>query len=226
MAGSISVHLVKDGWFWMIPLPGDIMSVGFVGNQAIFKNRDGSVEDFFLEKVHASPTVSARMTKAELASEVITTGNYSYRARSSCGEGYFMIGDAFAFIDPVFSSGVLLAMTAGEIGAEVALRWLEDPKAGLAMARKAERRMRSAMDKISWLIYRINHPVFRHMFMAPSDSFQMRAGVVSILAGNLQRSWRYSAPLLAFKSVFYALSLAYRFGIQIPSPIGTEIPSE
>ena len=95
----------------MIPLPGNIMSVGFVGNQAAFKNRRGSVQEFFFEKVRDSPTVSARMTLAELASEVITTGNYSYCARSACGEGYFMIGDAFAFIDPVFSSGVLLAMT-------------------------------------------------------------------------------------------------------------------
>ena len=226
MAGYITVHLVKDGWFWMIPLPSDIMSVGFVGNQAVFKNRRGSVQDFFFEKVRDSPTVSARMTLAELASEVITTGNYSYCARSACGEGYFMIGDAFAFIDPVFSSGVLLAMTAGEIGAEVAIRWLADPKAGLTMARKAERRMRKSMDKIGWLIYRINHPVLRGMFMAPSDSFRMRAGLVSLLAGNMQRNWRYSAPLLAFKTVFYALSLTYRFGFRLPAPVVPDVPAE
>lgn len=216
MAGYITVHLVKDGWFWMIPLPGDIMSVGFVGNQSAFKNRRLAMHDFFFDKIRESRTVQARMTKAELASEVITTGNYSYRARSASGDGYFMIGDAFAFIDPVFSSGVLLAMTAGEIGAQVALRWLDNPKAGLRMARKAERRMRRSMDKIGWLIYRINHPVLRHMFMAPSDSFQMRAGLVSILAGNLQRNWRYTPPFLAFKSVFYALSLANRFGLRAP----------
>ncbi len=174
------------------------------------------MHDFFFDKIRESRTVQARMTKAELASEVITTGNYSYRASSASGDGYFMIGDAFAFIDPVFSSGVLLAMTAGEIGAQVALRWLDNPKAGLRMARKAERRMRRSMDKIGWLIYRINHPVLRHMFMAPSDSFRMRAGLVSILAGNLQRNWRYTPPFLAFKSVFYALSLANRFGLRAP----------
>ena len=81
MAGYITVHLVKDGWFWMIPLPGDIMSVGFVGNQAAFKNRRSSVQDFFFEKVRDSASVSARMARAELASEVITTGNY-HTARS------------------------------------------------------------------------------------------------------------------------------------------------
>jgi flavin-dependent dehydrogenase len=225
MAGYLTVHLVKDGWFWMIPLPGDIMSVGFVGNQAAFKNRRGSVHEFFLEKVRDSPTVSARMTRAELASEVITTGNYSYRARSACGDGYFTIGDAFAFIDPIFSTGVLLAMTAGEIGAEVAVTWLDNPKTGLMMARKAERRMRRAMDKIGWLIYRINDPVLRQMFMAPSDKLQMRAGMVSILAGNLERNWRYSASFLAFKGIFYALSLAHRFGMRLPDP-ASETPLE
>jgi flavin-dependent dehydrogenase len=201
----------------MIPLPGDIMSVGFVGNQTAFKARHAGMKDFFFDKIRESPTVSARMLKAELVSEVIATGNYSYRARSGCGEGFFMIGDAFGFIDPVFSSGVLLAMTSGEIGAEVAMTWLKDPKAGLALARKAERRTRKSMEKIGWLIYRINHPVIRSMFMAPSDKFRMRAGLTSILAGNFQPGLRYSAPLLAFKSAFYALSLAYRFGFRLQS---------
>ena len=220
MAGYITVHLVKDGWFWMIPLPGEIMSVGFVGNQAAFKARPGSVEDLFFAKMSESPTVSARMSRAERVSEVIATGNYSYCARSGCGEGFFMIGDAFGFIDPVFSTGVLLAMTSGEIGAEVAMTWLKNPKAGLALARKAERHMRESMEKIGWLIYRINHPVLRGMFMAPSDRFRMRAGLTAILAGNLQRGWRYSVPLLAFKSAFYALSLAYRFGFRLDPPLG------
>jgi len=215
MAGDITIHLVRDGWFWMIPLAGGIMSVGFVGNQNGFKNRHGSVREFFFEKIRDSSTVSARMMLAELASEAITTGNYSYCARSACGEGYLIIGDAFAFIDPVFSSGVLLAMTAGEIGSEVANRWLDDPKAGLAIARKAERRMRNSMNKVGWFIHRINDPVFRDMFMAPSDRVRMRAGLVSILAGNVQSEWRYLAPLVAFKCMFYALSAAYIFGFRL-----------
>jgi hypothetical protein len=93
------------------------------------------------------------------------------------------------------------------------------------MARKAERQMCRSMDKIGWLIYRINHPVLRLMFMAPSDKLQMRAGMVSILAGNLQRDWRFSPPFLAFKTIFYALSLAYRFGLRPPVP-PSEMPLE
>jgi flavin-dependent dehydrogenase len=208
LTGYISIHLTKDGWCWIIPLPGGTMSVGFVGTAALFKHRRESLPDFFQQRLRSSPTVSARMSDAELALEVMTAANYSYCATSASGEGFFIIGDAFAFVDPVFSSGVLLAMTAGELAAEVAAKWLQDARAGLALARRVERRLRRSMNRLGWLIYHINHPVFRDLFMAPRDILGMRSGMVALLAGNLQGEWRYAGPLLAFKSVFYAKSLA------------------
>lgn len=208
--GYITVHLSEDGWFWMIPLPDDVMSVGFVGTQAAFRKRPGSIEDLFLERLRTSPTVSARMTEAERISEIRTTGNYSYRARSAWGEGYFMMGDAFAFLDPVFSSGVLLAMTAGEFGADVAAAWFVDPAKGRAAARRAERWIRRAMNRISWLIYRINDPVLRRMFLSPSNAFRMRDALISILGGNLAPDLRSAVPFLAFKAIYHALSVADR----------------
>lgn len=213
ITGYISIHLTKDGWCWMIPLPGGTMSVGFVGSSALFKHRGVSLDEFFLQQLRSSPTVKARMIEAELASEVMSAANYSYCATHASGEGFFIIGDAFAFVDPVFSSGVFFAMTAGELAAEVAAIWLQNARAGLAVARRAERHLRRSMNRLSWLIYRINHPVFRDMFMAPSNIFQMRSGVVGLLAGNLQGGWRYAGPLLAFKSVFYVKSLACWLGL-------------
>jgi flavin-dependent dehydrogenase len=140
-----------------------------------------------------------------------------------------MIGDAFAFIDPVFSSGVLLAMTAGEMGADVADRWLDDPAAGRAMAARMERDMRRAMDRISWLIYRINTPVLRELFMAPRNTLRMRDGLVSLLAGNLRGSWSSVVPVLAFKSVYYVVSLLHRLGVQTSRakpPARMKLPAE
>jgi flavin-dependent dehydrogenase len=218
-AGYISIHLVENGWFWMIPLPDEVTSVGFVGNQAAFKNRRGPMAEFFAERLQASPTVRARMTDAERISEVYATGNYSYRAETAWGEGWMMIGDAFTFIDPVFSSGVLLAMTAGELGAGVACDWLESPEAGRAAARRAEAELRAMVDGISWLIYRINTPVLRSMFMSPRNTLRMRDGIITLLAGHLAMDWRSRLPLLALKSTFYILSLAHRLGwriIQVP----------
>jgi flavin-dependent dehydrogenase len=204
--GYISVHLARDGWFWIIPLPGGVTSVGFVGNPSTFRQRHGSLPDFFANRLRESQTVRGRMAGAERIGDVMSAGNYSYRARRSWGDRWMMIGDAFAFIDPVFSSGVLLAMTSGELGAQTAATWLADPKQGAALARRTERATRRAMDRIGWMIYRINTPALRELFMAPSNRLGMRDAVIAMLAGNLQPDRRMILPILAFKSVYYVLS--------------------
>ncbi len=215
--GYITIHLADDGWFWMIPLPDNVMSVGFVGNKSAFKGRRGTPHDLFMERINGSPSVSARMREAEMLTEVTSTGNYSYRTTAGWGEGYMMIGDAFGFVDPMFSSGVLLAMTAGDLGADVADTWLDDPAAGRAMAKRAQRDLRGAMERISWLIYRINTPALRHLFMGPKNVLRMRDGVVSLLAGNLRGSWDAVLPVLAFKTVYHAVALGMRLGLH-PKP--------
>ena len=214
--GYISVHLADDGWFWMIPLPDDVMSVGFVGNPSAFKGRNGSPRDLFLQRVAASPTVSARMRRAELLSEVSGTGNYSYSCDRSFGDGYLMIGDAFAFLDPVFSSGVLLAMTAGEMGAAVAETWLADPARGREAAARMEREVRHSMARLAWLVHRINDPALRMLFMRPTNRLRMRDGLVSLLAGNLRARRDQALPVLAFKSVYYVASALVRTGLLKP----------
>jgi hypothetical protein len=144
----------------------------------------------------------------------MTAGNYSYRADACWGEGYMMIGDAFAFVDPVFSSGVMLAMTAGELGADVANTWLGDPAAGRKLARRSERQLCRIMDRLSWLIYRINSPVLRSMLMAPRNRFRMQDGLVSVLAGNLDDRPEFRIPILAFRIAYHLLSMADRLGVR------------
>jgi len=213
LEGYISIHLVEDGWFWLIPLPDGVMSVGFVGNQTAFRKRSGTPHEMFLARLAGSPTVSARMRNATLVNEVFSTGNFSYDAACSWGEGYLMIGDAFAFLDPVFSSGVLLAMTGADRGVDVADAWLTDPARGRKLARRMEREMRHAMGRIAWLIYRINTPALRLLFMSPRNTLRMRDGLVSLLAGNLRGNLGAVLPVLAFKMVFHVLAFALRLGI-------------
>jgi flavin-dependent dehydrogenase len=215
MAGCISIHLTKDGWFWVIPLRDEIISVGFVGTQAAFKARRGDLRDLLFDRIRQSRTLSERMREAELASDVMTAGNYSYRATGGWGEGYMMIGDAFAFIDPLFSSGVMLAMSGGELGANVANVWLDDPAAGRKLAQQSERRLCRAMDRLCWLIYRINDPVLRSMLMTPRNVFRMRDGLVSLLAGNLDLRPEFRVPVLAFRVAYNLLAVAQRLGLRI-----------
>ncbi len=211
-AGCISIHLAEDGWFWLIPLPDGVMSVGFVGTQRAFKSRSGGIHDLLFDRIACSPTVSARMRDATPCSQVHGAGNYSYRARQAWGEGFMLIGDSYGFVDPVFSSGVLLAMKAGELGAEVASTWLDDPARARLLARRAERVMRRAMDRVGWLIYRINHPVIRNMFMRPRNLFGMRDGVLAVLAGNLHDDVGFDLRLPAFKATYRLFALLHRFG--------------
>ncbi|MDR3100258.1 MAG: tryptophan 7-halogenase [Paraburkholderia sp.] len=218
LAGYISIHLAEDGWFWLIPLPDDTMSIGFVGNQSAWKGRTGTPADLLTERLAASPTVAARMQGAQRISDVYSTANYSYRAREGNGNGFLMIGDAYGFVDPMFSTGVLMAMMGGELGAEVAHVWLDDPARGMKLAQAANEDLSKAMDRISWLIYRVNDPVMRTLFMEPSNRFWMRDGLVSLLAGNLQGSWRAALPVLCFKSVYHVLSALHRRGIELSLP--------
>ncbi|MDE2582185.1 MAG: tryptophan 7-halogenase [Rhodospirillales bacterium] len=218
-AGCVSVHLVKDGWFWMIPLPGDIMSVGFVSGPAAFKDRAGGMQELLMARVAASPSVAARMRAAEPVGEIVGTGNYSYRTRAGWGEGWMLLGDAFGFLDPVFSSGVLLAMASAELGAEVAETWLDDPAAARTLARRADRRLRRAMDELSWLIGRINDPVLRGMLLAPRNLLHMRDGLVSVLAGHfLYERPGFGLPLAMFKATYYLLAGARRLGVRTIAP--------
>jgi flavin-dependent dehydrogenase len=210
--GYIGIHLFEHGWFWFIPLRGGIMSVGVVSNPDFFKRRRGSLEAFLREALAMCPSAAARTRDAELVMPVQATGNYSYRSDVMAGEGWLMVGDAFAFIDPVFSSGVCLAMASGELAADAVHTWLDDPRAAAPALRRFQRKVRGAIGSLSWLIYRINDPVMRDMFMAPSNRFRMREGLVSMLAGDVHRNPHLRLPVLAFKTCYYGLRAARRLG--------------
>lgn len=205
MDGYISIHLVEDGWFWMIPLRDNIMSVGFVGDKKAFQSQNRPKTEVFWKKVAQSPSVSERLAAAEMLGELTTTGNYSYRADSNRGEGYYMIGDAYAFLDPVFSSGVLLAMRSAYRGARVARAWLRHPQAGRRAARREERRTRAEMRRVAWMIYGINDPDLRELFLNPRNVLRMRDSVISLLAGDFAGRLRVQAPLAVFRTVLSAM---------------------
>ncbi|HWT10003.1 MAG TPA: NAD(P)/FAD-dependent oxidoreductase [Roseomonas sp.] len=213
--GNITIHLFDEGWFWMIPLPDGVMSIGVVSNPDFFKRRRGEPRDFFLQTLRTVPSVARRIDGAELIGDVTTTGNYSYASTVMHGDGWLMAGDSYAFIDPVFSSGVLLAMASAEMGAEVADTWLDDPARAAPMARAFERKVKRAIGSLSWLIYRINTPVLRDMFMTPSNRFRMREGLVSLLAGDVHANANRQLPVLAFKAAYHFLSFAHRFGYRL-----------
>jgi flavin-dependent dehydrogenase len=108
----------KNGWFWYIPLHNDIVSVGVVAPfDDLFKGRNGH-ERTYHEEVERCAAVKDRVSKATRVTGYFATRDYSYRAKRVAGDGWVLVGDAFGFLDPLYSSGVLLALRSGEMAGD------------------------------------------------------------------------------------------------------------
>jgi flavin-dependent dehydrogenase len=206
-AGNISIYRFDHGWMWMIPLPGGVMSVGAVCWPEYLKQRKGRTAEFLIDTLKQSPGMWQRMERAELISEVAVTGNYSYDSTQMGGPGWVLVGDAFAFLDPVFSSGVYLAMSGAEQAASVVDTALREPKREKALVRKLEKRQRAGMRRFSFFIYRFNGPVMRQMFRTPRNIWQLEQGVISMLAGDLFDTPKVLWRLQLFKLVYFFAGL-------------------
>jgi len=205
-AGNISIYSFAHGWMWMIPLPDGVMSVGAVCRPDYLKQRKGRTLEFLLDTLKLSPALWQRVQHAELIDdEVRVTGNYSYDSRCMGGPGWILVGDAFAFLDPVFSSGVYLAMSGAEQAVEVVDAALRDPACETKRMRHMEKRQRAAMARFSFFIYRFNGPVMQQMFRQPRNTWQLEQGVISMLAGDLFDTPKVLWRLKLFKLV-YAIS--------------------
>jgi len=110
----------KKGWFWYIPLHDDIISVGVVApKEYLFDNRDSKdLEKIYFEEVDRCPGLPPRLLGAERCDQFRAQKEYSYRAKQAAGDGWCLVGDAFGFLDPLYSSGVLLALTSAGMAAD------------------------------------------------------------------------------------------------------------
>jgi flavin-dependent dehydrogenase len=206
-AGNISIYRFEYGWMWMIPLPDGVMSIGAVCRPEYLKQRKGRTVEFLLDTLHQSAGLRRRIERAELIGEVRVTGNYSYDSTRMGGPGWVLVGDAFAFLDPVFSSGVYLAMSGAEQAAAVVDTALREPKREKGLLRKLEKRQRAGMARFSFFIYRFNGPVMTQMFREPRNTWQLEQGVISMLAGDLFDTPKVLRRLNLFKLVYVIAGL-------------------
>jgi flavin-dependent dehydrogenase len=207
-AGNITIYWFEHGWFWFIPLQRGATSVGAVCWPYYLKTRRGALERFFEETVALCPPLAERLRDAHRVTPVTATGNYSYQATRSHGPNCLMVGDAFAFVDPVFSSGVFLAMAGAFAGAETVDACLRDPAAAPRAVRDYERRVRDGLRLFSWFIYRVTKPAMRDLLMAPRDVFGVVGGVISLLAGDIYDSRGVRWRIRLFQLIYYLRSLA------------------
>lgn len=209
MEGNISIFWFALGWFWFIPLADGTTSVGAVCWPHYLKSRDKPLPDFFRDTIAMAPALQERLQGATLIDDLVhATGNYSYCADRCAGECYLLLGDAYAFIDPVFSSGVYLAMVSAFEGAEVVAASLDRPLEAAAARRRFGRLMRRGPREFSWFIHRMTNPALRELFMHPANPLRTQEAVLSLLAGDIFGKTPIWVSLGLFKCVYYASSLA------------------
>ena len=210
LEGNISICWFQHGWFWFIPLADGTTSVGAVAWPYYLKSREKPLKEFFYDTIAMCPELARRLSNATLVDDAVhATGNFSYISRHCTGERYLMLGDAFTFIDPMFSSGVYLAMHSAFDGAELVATHLDRPAEAARARKQFEKTMREGPREYSWFIYRVTNPTIRQMFMEPANPLRVKEALMSLLAGDVHGKKPYWWSLQAFKGIYYLISLGH-----------------
>ncbi len=209
LEGNITIFWFEHGWFWFIPLSDGASSVGAVCWPYYLKSRpkDCSLNDFFMDTIALCPQLADRLEHARLLADVEATGNYAYTATHAQGPGYLMLGDAFAFVDPVFSSGVYLAMNSAFVGADLVDAHLSRPAAVRAATRRFDEVMVKGPREFSWFIYRVTNPTMRDLFMEPRNVLRAKEALLSLFAGDIFGKTPIWPSIFAFKTIYRLNSL-------------------
>lgn len=206
-AGNVSVYRFEHGWVWMIPLRDGCVSVGAVCSPEYLKQRDVGKDEFLMRTLRGIPDVAKRMTNAELAGNLHATGNYSYMCTRMSGRNWLMVGDAYAFVDPIFSTGVYLAMYTAELAADVVEGALRNPTSERRLQRAYEREVRKGLSALSWFIFRFTTPAMTYLFRNPRNVMRVEEAMISLLAGDVFRDGGVRWRLRLFKLLYAIVSI-------------------
>jgi flavin-dependent dehydrogenase len=211
-----------DRWFWTIPLTETRTSVGVVLDTSTFRKTRLSPEVAFEKYLSEQPLMVERMKNAARVSPIYSAGDYSYRNATLFGDRWLLVGDAAGFIDPVFSSGVFLAIMSAERAADTLDQALRDERQRHRLFKKYGQTVDRIMDiylKFVNAWYRRGKE-FLEVFLSPTDTMQIAAAVNAVLAGNDGKSFAIKWRMWFFYSVVNAqrfLTLCPRLSLE-PDP--------
>ena len=181
-------YLPEKGWFWYIPLSGDKVSVGVVAGRDYLFRGDRDPEAIFHREVAAQPWIEEHLRPGCPMEPCRITSDFSYRSRHCAEDGLVLTGDAFAFLDPVFSSGVLLALQSGVMVADATEAALAagDPSAGRFRAYGEE--LCAGMESMRRLVYAFYDTEFNFADLLQAHP-DLREDLTDCLIGNLSRDY-------------------------------------
>jgi flavin-dependent dehydrogenase len=198
--GNIRIYVFEDGWFWWIPFAGDTTSVGCVMHARTVRGREGSREALFEEMIARCPGVASGLAGAERVSPIHPVANFSYVNRPVVGDRFLCVGDTVAFVDPIFSGGVFIAMRSGELAAEYIGDALRDGRFQARRFRPYERRVWSGLKPFFTMIHKYYEPAFLEIFIRGTQRPTLITdAVLTMLAGGFFQPipWRSRLALRA-----------------------------
>ncbi|HEY3668631.1 MAG TPA: NAD(P)/FAD-dependent oxidoreductase [Polyangiaceae bacterium] len=198
--GDISVVLVPEGWWWVIPLRNDRTSVGLVGPSRNLRGQKPD-EAYFKAQIAQTPFLRERLANATQVAPVRSVSDYSYVSRKVAGDRFVLVGDAAAFIDPVFSTGVYLGLVGAFRAAEAVSAALTSRRFDRSQFLAYERGVAKSVLTYRRFVKGFYTPEFVDVLMSPSDWLSLRAAITSLLAGfgvdHFEVNWR----VLVFRAI-------------------------
>lgn len=184
-AGSTTVAYLPDkGWFWYIPMRDNRVSLGVVAERDYLYRGSRDPREILFREIGENAWISEHLSVGEQVGEFWVTGEYSYRSEYCAADGLVLVGDAFAFLDPVFSSGVFLALKSGELAADAIDAAL---KSGDTSGERFEAygdQLCTAIERMRKIVYAFYHPEFNFGKLVKNHP-DLRPTLTDLLVGNL-----------------------------------------
>ena len=216
-AGNIRIFIFEAGWFWYIPFANGTSSVGCVLHARTVRGREGDLEQLYESLIGCCHGLVEALEGAPRITPVHRAANFSYRTDPAIGDRFVCVGDAIAFVDPIFSSGVYIATQSAELSSMEILKAFRENRFEVRRFRGYERRIRNGMKPFQRFIRHFYDPSFVEMFLKPREIAGMVESVTGVLAGGafLRRSLRMRISL----EVFFTIVRINRW---VPPPPGPE----
>ena len=173
----------KKGWFWYIPLQDNIVSVGVVGSLGDMFADKLSHEEIFERELNRCPAAKKRVSVGERVSGYYSTKDFSYKCSKVAGNGWVLVGDAFGFLDPIYSSGVFLALKSGEMAADAIAEGLKNNNISAEQLGKWGPQFIQGMDRMKRLVYAFYEGFSFGGFIRKNPD--MKRHVIDLLVGDL-----------------------------------------
>ena len=182
-AGNTMIVVLRDAWFWLIPVSADTMSVGLVVARDHLKSCGLTAEELLDQTIAGARYLAERVKKVDRVTQVYVRRDFSFNVKRRTGKNFALIGDAAGFLDPIFSTGVFMAMKSADIAADAIEQRLS--KGSMRLLRRYDRSFESAMKKYFRFIANFYRREFLEVFLQPKTDFGLIPVITGILAGNI-----------------------------------------